>query len=70
MIPDYCKDCEVFIDRVRIAEALNELYGTDGYWDYQTCYRACQKKFDAKNEYDRVKARIYARRKRYNQAVI
>jgi len=61
---EICKECEVYQDRIHIAEAINALYGGYGHWDFQTCYKSCERKFALKREYERVlQKKYYGRRK-------
>lgn len=56
---EHCKDCQDYKDRVEIAEKINEIFGSEGNWNFQTCYLSCVKRFQKKQAYDRVKALEY-----------
>ena len=45
----HCSDCPDYIERLDNVEKLNEFFGTEGQWDYATCYRACSKKILKEN---------------------
>ncbi len=59
-----CKDCDIYTTRLWVAEALNEIYGTFGSWDFTECYKSCEHKFKLRRDYDRVKLRNYYWRKK------
>ena len=63
----FCKDCEIYQDRLAIANTMNRFFGRGGHWDYATCYKACEKKLQKKSEYDRVKALEYYHNGRRNK---
>ena len=53
----YCANCPDYKDRFKIARQIHLLLGTDGSWDFETCYKACVKKFYEINLRDRVRSR-------------
>jgi hypothetical protein len=44
MVKEFCKECQTYQDRVKMAEALNEIFGTEGNWDFETCWQSCPEK--------------------------
>jgi len=57
-----CRGCDIYKSRFWVAQALNEIYGTNGGWDFAECYKSCEHKARLKSAYDRVKAYEYYRR--------
>ena len=42
----HCKDCHIYKERIEIAMKMNMLFGSEGHWDYATCYASCKKRDD------------------------
>jgi hypothetical protein len=40
----FCKNCDIYEDRIKIARQINAFTNTVGYWDFAVCYRACKKR--------------------------
>ena len=40
---NFCKSCNEYHDRIEIANKINEIFGTEGEWDFSTCFKACVK---------------------------
>ena len=38
----HCAKCNIYQNRVEDAELLNEAFGTEGEWDYRTCFETCE----------------------------
>ena len=37
----HCKGCEIYQERIEIADKMNLLFNSQGHWDYPTCYANC-----------------------------
>lgn len=39
----HCGACNIYQNRVEDAELLEEVFGTEGQWDYKTCFQMCER---------------------------
>jgi hypothetical protein len=56
---EQCINCEEFKDMSEMREKIGDVFGSYGVWDFETCWLACDKRFQAKQKYQRIKSLKY-----------
>ena len=39
----HCANCDIYKNRIEDAERIEELFGTEGEWDYVECSQVCER---------------------------